>query len=270
MKRVPSRVAALRRLIDEEIRAELISEPLFVVDVMAAAADVVAQLDLRGFDECGVERDGHIGEFVRRADLTDGRVGGRAGPVPLDRVVAPATPLWGCLPRLVSNGPLYVLGDRGLAGIATRADLNKQPARLLMFGVISMLEMALGEIIRDAFPSGGWEVHITNERREKAEKLQGDRRKLKQELDLVECLQFCDKRGICGAVPEIAAALRLTSGAKDALKHLQGLRDDLAHAQELPPPGGWQQVIDALRAGHDVFDRAVGYLDDRTNAGQTA
>lgn len=263
MKRLPSQIASLRRLIDEEIRVELITEPLYVIDVASPATEVATELDRLGYDECGVRRDERVTESIRLTDLNEGISGDHARLIPLERVVAPATPLWSCLERIARAGPLFVLGDHGLDGIVTRADLNKQPARLLMFGFISMLEMLLLVLIRRHYETDGWRQKLTDERVAKAEELYDERRRRREEIDLVDCLQLGDKVAVCLKTESIRTAWGMSRRQVEGLfQLLQRVRDNLAHAQSPAPDGQWSDVVGALREGHIVMDRSIEMVDE--------
>jgi len=48
---------------------------------------------------------------------------------------------------------VFVVVRRGVSGIVTRADLRKPPVRLLLFGLVSLLEMHLSYWTRELFPN---------------------------------------------------------------------------------------------------------------------
>ena len=261
MKHMPSHITALRRLVDEEIRVELIAEALHVVEGSDPAAAVASHLERLGYDECGVRCGGVVSASVRLTDLVGETSGDAAKLVPLERVVAPATPLWSCLDRIARDGPLFVLGDHGLDGIVTRADLNKQPARLLMFGVISTLEMVLLALIRRNHEADGWRGLVSEDRLGKAEALHTERRRRREEIDLVDCLQLGDKVTVCLKTSDIRDVWGLSKSKGESLfKDLQRIRDNLAHAQSPAPRGDWQETVVALRGGHELLDRSIEAL----------
>lgn len=266
MRRLPSQFAALNRLLDEDIRVESIAERLFTASAESFVSELVRLLDQSGFDECGVHRNGRVTEVVSRSQLEcDGAVGDCASPVPLERIVAPETPLWPCMDRIVQRGPLFVLGHDGLDGIVTTADLHKQPARVLMFGVISMLEMVTLEMIRQWFDSDSWKSALTPGRIQKAETLYRNRQRIGEEIDLADCLQLCDKVDICLKRPDIIEIWNLgAKAAEQVFELLQRIRDNLAHAQSPAPTGDWAAVIESLRVAKDILQRSLLALTNET------
>lgn len=264
MRRLPSQFAALSRLLDEHIRVEAIAEPLYAVGAQSPASDLMAYLDQSGFDECGVHRNGRVTESVRRDKLgPTGAVGECAALVPLERVVASEAPLWPCMDRIVQRGPLFVLGHDGLDGIVTVADLHKQPAGVLMIGVISMLEMVILQMIRRRFDGDDWKSALSPGRIDKAEALFRERQRIGEEIDLADCLQLCDKRDICLHSPDILAIWKLdANGADKVFDSLQRIRDNLAHAQSPAPTGDWAAVVETLRLAKDILQRSLDGLSD--------
>lgn len=268
MKHLPSLIASMRRLLDEAIHVELIAEPLYVVEASRPAAEAAADLKRRGYDECGVRRDGSVLASVRLTDLVGETSGDAAQPVPLERIVASATPLWACMERVAHDRPLFVRCDHELDGIVTRADLNKQPSRLLMFGVISTLEMVLLALIRRHHEGDSWRKALTADRITEAEKLYAERRRRREEIDVADCLQLGDKVAICLKTPEILDAWGLSkSKGMDLADDLQRIRNNLAHGQSPARRGDWSETVRVLKKGHDLLDRCIEALRSGARGG---
>ena len=113
MKRIPSQIRALQRLLDTGMRIDMIAEPLHSVDADAQAVEIAIVLEEHGFNECGVKRDGTVNEIVSRASLNKGTVGDHARPVPRERIVDAAAPLWSSLQPITQHGSLFVSGRHG-------------------------------------------------------------------------------------------------------------------------------------------------------------
>ncbi len=260
MKRAASHLAALQGLLDRDITVALVSEDLHAVDASEAVDGARDRLEEHGYDECGVRRGESVHEYVERTSLVTGTVGDHARPVPLDRVVAPSTPLWACMDRLALKGSLYVLGDAGLEGIVTKFDLGKQPARLLMFGVVSMLEMTMLALTR-RYAGATWQTCLTAPRVESATKLHAERRRRGEEIDLMDCLQLGDKVTIFLKTETLKPLLgESRSGIETLFAALQQLRDNLAHAQSPAADGDWVGVIRTTQKGHRVLNGCVAAL----------
>ncbi len=262
MNWMQSQAHALQRLFDDEMRVELIAELLFAVDAETPAAETAHQLNELGFDECGIRRDGKVVEIAARDKLVEGTAGQYGQLVPIDRIVAPTTPIWSCMDRIAKYNTVFVLGDGCIDRVVTPADFTKQPARLLMFGLVSMLEMVLLDLVRLHYPDQTWREMVTPGRVAKAEGLLNEKRRRGQEINLEECLQLCDKVEICLKVETVRDGWGLTkNNALDLFKALQKIRDNLAHAQPPALDDGWPGTIENLRRGHEVLHQSVALLD---------
>ena len=270
MKHVDAQIRALRRLLDTEIRVEMIAEPLHVVDANDDAAAVRADLEEKGFDECGVRSNGATSGIVSRDELLSGTVSSHVEIVPLARVADPTTPLWGCLERIERSRSLFILGHDGIDAIVTKADLDKQPARLLMFGLISMIEMVMLGLIRNHYPDGAWVSELSEGRLSQARELLSERSRSDLAIGLDECLQISDKARICQRTPAIAAAWGMSkTESADLFKSLRIIRDNLAHAQAADSGGSLLEVIATLRRGHCLLDVSVDLLASRRTQVET-
>jgi len=168
--------------------------------------------------------------------------------------------------RLACDGPLYVLGDQGddgyygLDGIVTKFDLGKQPARLLMFGVVSLLEMTMLALARRE-AGEFWQECLSAARLEAANELHRARQQRGEEIDLLDCLQLSDKVSIFVRTEPLRALL---GGSVQQIKRqfssLQKIRDNLAHAQSPAADGDWASVIATLQWGHAILDTCVAAL----------
>jgi hypothetical protein len=129
-----------------------------------------------------------------------------------------------------------------VGGIVTRADMQKTPVRMWMFGLISMLEMQMQRVIESAYPDNDWLDHLEENRRDKARRLYEQRVHENEYIDLIDCLEFSDKKKIFAASPHLI----LLSGEESAtqFKRKMGrtieLRNYLAHpTRSTYKPWGW-------------------------------
>lgn len=254
MKRLVSNAVALRRFLETGITIDSICEDMYCVESADVGRGLWADLQDRGYDRCGVRRDGRVIEYVERAMSDMDAL--TTLPIQIDALVAETTPLWDALPRLAEAGWLIVLTRSGPTSIVTVADLAKQPARLMMFGVVSLLEMTMLAIIRREYKADEWRSLLNGDRIRKAEDVLGGRRRTGQEIDLADCLQWCDKARICVRTERVMRHWEFSSKCKgDRLfKDLQVLRDHLAHAQHPAPHGNWQEVAEWLYEADRLID----------------
>jgi len=250
-RRKGTRLAELRSLIDSGITARAILEPLRSCPAEESAADTARLLQQRDFDVAGVKRQpaGPVIGWVATESLKSGCVEDHLQPLTSDQLVSDATPLLTVMKVLRARPYTFVLVGTEVAGIVTRADLNKPPIRVYMFSLISLLEMHLGFWVRVEYPDDSWHAQLPKKRLAAAAKVLEQRRRRKQNPFLAECLQFCDKRDLVIAKEELRTRLALgtKAGASRFLKRAEDLRNVLAHSQrDLADGTSWEQVINLI------------------------
>lgn len=253
MKRLLATEESLRRLIETGITVGSIGEPLYTVDRDQVGPKLAKDLRKRSFDRCGVTAEGRVVGTVSLKSLKSGQPVEQIG---LDRLAAETTPLWNAMPRIVEQGWLLLLPADGEMTIVTAADLAKQPPRLLMFGLVSLLEMTMLALIRREYDEAGVQESLPAGRARKARDLLEERRKANQETDLVDCLQLCDEATLCKKSDRIREALEFDSKGKcqSTFGEIESLRNLLAHGRHPAPNGEWQAIVDLVAE----IDRLIG------------
>jgi len=257
MSGLVSSIEDLRRFLDLSLTAETICENLVPSPAAVPASALREELEHRGYDVAVLEdpESQRVHRYVRVEALSKGTCGDCAEPIPLEGTVAKATSLRDCLGPVVELGRVFVLGRKGVEAIITPADLEKQPVRLLLFGVISTLEMAMLGLIRVRFPEETWSECLSGDRLEKAREILRDRRQRNEGIDLAECLQICDK---------VAVLLKSTpvwedwgfgskSEARKFFNRLQRLRDKLAHGHDLALGSNWSEIVATFCRAEEVL-----------------
>lgn len=236
----------MRSLIETGITVGAISADLYCVPSHQIGKSLWEDLDERGFDRCGITDGDRLLGYVERAGRESAKDVIRA--VQVDQLVAENASLWEVMSRLAGSKWLLVLTSSGVTGIVTVADLAKQPARLLMFGIVSLLEMSMLTLIRLEYPDDGWRDLVSSGRLEKARGLFTQRRAKGQDIDLADCLQWSDKAAICAKTERLRLRWGFSGkGECDRLfARIQDLRDQLAHSQHPAPDGDWGGVAETL------------------------
>lgn len=233
----------LRRLFLEGFSVMDIAEPLISFDAAAPAAEARKVLVKDGLDLAGVRCDGLVEGYVRSEDLTTGECGDHIHPFTVDDLVDDNEPLVAAIRSLAINQRCFitVLGRPG--AIITLHDLEKPAVRMLLFGMITLVEMMTVRYIRENFTNGSWQEFVPPQRLAKAEALQQERLRRNRAADLLDCLQFSDKGQILLRDPEFIKASTFSSRSegKKALKELESLRNNLAHSQAIVPDN-WQRI----------------------------
>jgi hypothetical protein len=251
-RRIGTRVSEIRALFETSITVRSICEPLKACFAHEKATETAHLLRDRGFDVAGVKDDDSetIKRFVRASALRKaGTVGDYGEDISLENLISDATPLAQIFSVLGNRSYSFVLGGGSVSGIVTRADLNKPPARIYLFALVSLLEMHLLFWIREEF-GDTWSERLKQNRIDDAKKLFEKRRQKGQELDLCECLQICDKATLVISSARLRELLGIESknaGAK-IFRRVQDLRDLLAHGQtNLVEGSSWEELSIIVR-----------------------
>jgi len=251
-RRIGTRLSEIRTLFERDVTVRSIYEPLKSCLADANAAEMARLLDERGFDVTGVKEQNKdsITQFVTAASLKGGgSVRNHAADIAIGDLIADATPLAKIFSILRSREYSFVLVGADVAGIITRADLNKPPARIYLFGLVSLLEMHLVFWIRKEFGDENWKKHLSEGRIGKALELHEERRRKHQDLDLCDCLQICDKAKLVMARDGLRQLFGLNSvkQGKKIFERVQNLRDLLAHGHTTLIQGTtWENLIQTI------------------------
>ena len=262
-RRKGTRLADLRRVIEDGITARAILEPLQSCRAGSLAQEAKEILDRRDFDVAGVKEteNGPVTGWVSQEVLDTGIVRDRARPISTDNLLADATPLPQVLDVLRERAYAFVLVGSKVAGIVTRADLNKPPVRVYLFGLVSLLEMHLSFWIRSECREDSWQAHLSKKRLDKAMRMQQLRRRRNQDPYLAQCLQFCDKRDLVVRLSSVRDSLSLGTERQATifLQRVENLRDGLAHGQyDLAEGSTWEKTVGLA----ERMDEVVRISDD--------
>ena len=250
-RRKGTRLAELRSVLGSNITARAILEPLKSCPADALSAEMARILRQRDFDVAGVQehRDGPVIGFITCESLKGESVRHHLQLLTADVLISDSTPLPTVLSVLKERQHCFVLVGPEVKGIITRADLNKPPVRVYLFGLISLLEMHLGFWIKATYVDNSWHNILSGRRLGAAKNLQKLRRTRNEDRPLLECIQFCDKRDIVIARAELLDKLNLGTRdqARSQLERAEGLRNVLAHSQQdLVGGSTWQETINLV------------------------
>jgi hypothetical protein len=256
----------LRKLFEEKITAQAVFEPIQACLEQADVSEVLKVLNEKDFDYAGVaiQPEGPVTRFVSREFMQTGKVKDYAKEIPPEFTISEMTPLVKLLSIFKEKDHVFVSAETGVIGIITAADLSKPAIRIYLFGLISLLEMHLGYWIKVKYPDQTWRKQLKESRISAAEKVLNDRRRKDQEIDLLDCLQFCDKRDLILCHQDLRAALELDKNAdpERSLVLLERLRNQLAHSQEdLVGNSSWRNLIPVIEWAETVIlisDELVG------------
>ena len=170
-----TRAQDLRSLFEKSITIEYVAEPLKTVNSAIAVQEIFGWMQKQDFDVVGIETEGIVTGYLEKNSLTDQSSGKcqnhQKNFLPQD-LIAISTPLIKLLPLLKNKTRLFILDCNSVTGIVTQGDLQKSPVRMLLFSLVTLLEMNLLRIIRLYYSPDSLSNILTEERLKTAHKLQ--------------------------------------------------------------------------------------------------
>ncbi len=234
--RVYQQLDQLRKLTEGEILLRHIATyDLYAPDPQENAEIVRQKMDDLKIDIAPLKEHPYYYQYIVAKELADGHCGKYAHSIDVTMIVAETLPAANLFEMLQKQPFLFVLQGSGIAGIVTKADLQRVPVRILMFGLITLLEMNLRESIRDYYEDDGWTQMLNEKRFKNAQDIQAERISKDASIGLLECTQLCDLKEIIARGPllqEIFTGLSKNQ-FRNRLERIEYYRNDLAHAQAL-------------------------------------
>jgi len=226
---------SVRRFFREGFTAEDLAEPLISFDGDRPAEQVRERMQDLGLRVAGIRRGGLVAGHVRLEDLTGACCSERMRAFSEEQLILPRAPIREVVERLDGQDVLFVPSFGAVAGIVTRTDMEKPPARMWLFGMLTVVEHALESALRRRYPDDSWTELLSEGRIRRARSLKAERRRRGHHVDLVSCLQFGDKGWALFKDPEAREQFGLASrtAAREAMRNLEALRNALAHSQPI-------------------------------------
>jgi hypothetical protein len=244
--------AALRAT-EQSFHVQLIGT--FAPDLVCAPANEQATPWLAAnhpdFDQFPV-RNGEltIGILARSSEYGGKTVAEAMQPLSEGLIVSAGMPISELIPQLgVSHSRLVLRGER-IDGLVTRSDLLKLPVRMLIFGLISHLEMCCRELIRQRVPWPKWSQRLGPERRRAMLKKLGELKSARLEPDPLEFSTFNDAIQVLAQEPDLGMEFQ------EEAKAVLGLRNDIAHAKTfISSASDVQDFVNRFNSTHALLGR---------------
>lgn len=254
MKKPKSSIEDLKDIFEKDIKASYIAEPLYSFDNSANAQEVKKLMIEKDFDVIGTRKRGLITGYAIRGDLNGAQLGNYSKDFDEQEKLPGTAPISDVFNVIKDFNHVFVTAFDRVSGIITPGDLEKMPVRMWLFSLVSLLEMQMLRIIRDKFPGNTWKENISSDERLKdAEKIFEDLKNKNREIDLIDCLQFCDKREIISKNKDILIKIESSKKKFDKLlKKLEDVRNDLAHAQNIIT-NKWPNVINLSKKAANLL-----------------
>jgi hypothetical protein len=235
MKQLKSTSSDLRDLLAKNMTVRNVAEPLASFDDAANAQEVKRFMDARHFDVVGIRREGAVVGYAHVEDLVDGHLADHIREIEASVFVDDTEPLAHTFLMMRAHEWLFVQSIGRVNGIVTRGDMRKIPVRMWLFGLISLIEMQLLRLIRETYSESAWKGYLKSGRCKKAEDEFAGLKGKNADIELADCLQFCDKRDIVVKSDLLLRAIGFgpAHDLEELLKRLEALRNNLAHAQDV-------------------------------------
>jgi hypothetical protein len=232
-----------RRLFMDIFTAKDIAGGLLSFDIDSPCEKVASALEKQCHQVASVRADGSVQGYVRRSDMDKGSCADFFRDFAKDQVLNGTATFSDVIHVLTRHDYCFVTVLGNVAGVISRDDVNKPMMRMWLFGIVTMLEMGLVELIQERFPNDSWKEKISQGRLQKARDIQAERQRRNVNCDLMDCLQLSDKAQILLDDPVAKERIGMKSKkvARRAIKDIESLRNHLAHAQDIVQHD-WAQI----------------------------
>jgi hypothetical protein len=224
-----------RRMFMELFTARDIAESLYSFDLDSDCDTVRKVMQRKQQDVASIRISGTVQGYVRFVDLDGDDCSGSMRHFTTDQVITGDSTLSDVVHVLTRHDYCFIslLGE--VVGVICRDDINKPMVRMWLFGLITMIEMRVAQMIQSNFPDDSWQSAISEDRLEKAKSMQQERLRRNQHCSLIDCLQLSDKARVAIEQPQMLEAMGFDSKrtAKRVIKSLESLRNNLSHAQDI-------------------------------------
>ena len=254
-RRKGTRFSSLKKIFIDNVTAKSIFEPLLCCPADSIAEHAKDALKIREFDVAGVKETegGEVIGYVVTDELANGELRKYVKAIDLELLISDSTAIADIFTALTNRDFAFVLYGKHIIGIITKADINKPPVRIYLFGMISLFEMHLNSWINHFYPDNIWEREISDSRIKAARDIYEKRKGNNQDLSLLECLQFCDKRDLLKKSDDFIKKFDISKKWFDTfVKQVEKIRNELAHSQN--------SIISNIE--WSVFVETVSHLED--------
>ena len=244
-----------RRMFTELFTARDIAGPLFSFDLHSTCEEAGSVMRHHYRDVASVRSKGRVQGYIRLSDLKAATCAERMRHFTADQVVGGDATLSDVIHVLTRHDYCFVTSLEEVAGVIGRNDINKPIVRMWLFGLITMIEMRVVEIIQEYIPDDSWQTCLSAERLKKAQAMQAERERRNQHGALLDCLQLSDKGRIIVEHPQLLDLIGFDSksAAKRVIKSVESLRNNLAHSQDIVTHD-WAQIARLSRRVEELSE----------------
>jgi len=187
--------------------------------------------------------NGRVQGFVKQERLKGEVCGESMRHYTVDQVIKGTGSLSDVIHILTRHDFCFVSIYGEVTAVITREDINKPQVRMWLFGLVTMIETSLTQLIEKVYPEDTWKAVLSAGRLQKTEMIWDERKRRNLHCKLIDCLQFSDKAGILITDKDSLTLMGFETGkqAKKIIKELESLRNHLAHSQDIVAHD-WAQI----------------------------
>jgi hypothetical protein len=228
-----------------------LAEPLLSVDANSPRETANAIFRTSRAEVIGIRVDGFLRGWIGQ-ELLPGETINSFNELDAVTLVADSASLNEVVCALNTQPRLFVQAFGQVSGIITRNAVEKPPVRMWLFGLVTISEQRVTQLIAELLPNDAWKTHLSAGRLQKAQELQHLRNNRGQRPSLLDCLQFADKGQIVARDESLRLRTRFASRKEVELfvQALQDLRNNLAHSQDIG--GDWEVIHDLAANLHHI------------------
>ena len=246
-----------QRQFREMFNAREIAEPLPSYDWEIRDTELLHCLIVDKLRVAGLRKSGFVYGYVI-LDENDGKKRCLKRRFMDAQLVDIVTPLLSVIATLTHHQYCFVTSMGQVAGVISKNDIQKPIVRMWLFGLITLTEKFITEQIKHLWPEEQWVKFTSEARLSKARELRDERERRGQYCDLLDCFQLTDKSLIYLSKPESIEEFGFASKreAKNAIKEMESLRNNLAHGQDIVSYD-WPQIIRLATRANEAIARAT-------------
>jgi len=256
--RISRSLRELRDLFQHQVNVEMIMESLVSVPAQSDAADLRQDLTARDWDAVGViSPEGTVLTYVDRDELETGVAASYAHPITPAMLIPNSSSVLNLFKVLGARDYAFVLTSDGVTGIVTRADLEKPPVRLLLFGYTQLFESRLQTLISDV-TENELARRLPAPLVEQARRIWLRRHEHNHSLSVADCLSLWGKTDLVLADER---RWRHLGDDHTELEHsmhdVVDLRNRLSHGEDIAPTrDDWQWATRCVRDIEEMLRRS--------------
>ncbi len=233
-------------MFQNNITVDCVASPLICWDPKSESKkEALRKMVHNRIDLLPVKKNGEIFECITKEEHIDN--------IKINQILSDSTPLIQLLNIFSENIEkiFFIVKENRIYGIVTKADLQKGPFCLLIFGIITNFEIMCYDLIKQNYNSN-WEEKLGEERIREINRLYQIKIKVDEDIDKLYCTTLRDKLKLILKISDFNLILQELDFSKNKidklLNRLNRLRNNLAHARAINSEfKKWNDVIKTIQ-----------------------